>query len=50
MNIGEKLLALTVEYQNVIAADALYPEHAGMGRTAEQIGDEYAATLKELLS
>ncbi|MEZ2388223.1 hypothetical protein AB6813_01520 [bacterium RCC_150] len=50
MNTGEKLLALTVEYQNVIAANALYPEHADKGRSPSEIGDEYAATLRELLS
>lgn len=50
MTVGEKLLELSIEYQNVKLANDLHPEHADKGRTLAAIGADYESALRELLS
>ena len=52
MTLGEKLLALTVEYSN--STNARSSDYSGVGGSASgrepsEIGAEYEATLRELL-
>lgn len=50
MTIGERLLSLTVEYQDAVNSDRMgYGPH-GAGRPIPEIAADYEAGLRELLA
>ena len=49
MTIGEKLLELAAEYQNLKEAQIFDPSAMPSGRTRAEIGAEYEQTIRELL-